>query len=79
MAADGAVIATRHRESAASEVLGKTGLLVQLKQAAVSETLEWALAGKQPQAAPQERAAVYDWKSVASLAESVYTKTVRLS
>jgi len=79
MAADCTVITARHPESAASEVLGKAGLLVQPKQAAVSETLERALAGKQPQAAPQERAAVYDWKSVASLAESVYAKTVRLS
>ena len=79
MATDGIVIPARHPESAASEVLGKAGLLVKLKQATVSETLERALAGKQPQAVPQECAAVYNWKSVASLAESVYAKTVRLS
>ena len=76
MAADCTVIAADHPESAASEVLGDAGFLVQPTTTALSDTLDRALAGEQPQTSPQERAAMYDWDSVANQAESVYKEAL---
>jgi glycosyltransferase involved in cell wall biosynthesis len=78
LAADCTVIAADHPESAAREVLGDAGLLVQPKREALVTALERALAGEQPRTAPQERAAAYDWASVANRAETVYKQAIRL-
>lgn len=78
MAADCTVIAADHPESAASEVLGDAGFLIQPEQRALTKTLERALAGKQPRLAPQEQAAGYDWASIADQAETVYKQTLQL-
>ncbi len=77
MAADCTVIAADHPESAASEVLGGAGMLVQPERAALVETLRQALAGERPAKDPQKRAATYDWDSVATKAERTYQKAVR--
>ncbi|UOO95174.1 glycosyltransferase family 4 protein [Halococcus dombrowskii] len=77
MAADCTVIAADHPESAASEVLGDAGMLVQPERAALATALGEALAGEQPTTDPQERAAEYDWESVAIRAETTYEKALQ--
>ena len=78
MAADCTVIAADHPESAASEVLGDAGILVQPDRTVLAEALGRALADEQPTMDPRERAAAYDWGSVATQAETVYKETINL-
>ena len=66
MAAGCTVIAADHPESAASEALGDAGMLVQPVRTALAAGFREALAGKRPTTDPQERAAAYDWRSVAA-------------
>ena len=56
MAADCTVIAANHPESAASEGLDDGGFLVKPTKAALSDALDRALAGEQPEISQQERA-----------------------
>ncbi|WP_129115407.1 glycosyltransferase family 4 protein [Halegenticoccus tardaugens] len=76
MAADCAVIAADHPDSAADEVIGDAGFLVSPKEAELSVALDRALAGEQPSVDPLTRARRYDWDSVADRAETVYAKAV---
>ena len=79
MAADCTVIAADHPESAASEVLGDGGFLVDPTQEALADALDRALAGDRPPTPPTERAGQYDWDSVAAEAETVYERALQRS
>lgn len=77
MAADCTVIAADHPESAASEVLGDAGMLIQPERTALATALGEAIAGKRPTTDPQERATEYDWESVAIQAKTTYEKALQ--
>jgi glycosyltransferase involved in cell wall biosynthesis len=72
MAADCTVIAADHPSSAADEVLGDAGYLVEPTVDGVTEALDRALAGDRPPVDPTERATRFDWDTVAEQAETVY-------
>jgi glycosyltransferase involved in cell wall biosynthesis len=64
MAADCTVIGVRHPESAASEVIGEGGFIVEPNAAALQRMLVQALDGERPPASPTAIAARYDWDIV---------------
>jgi glycosyltransferase involved in cell wall biosynthesis len=74
MAADCTVIAADHPDSAASEVIGDAGYLVEPSAEEVATALDSALSGARPPASPTERAARFSWDSVATQAEAVYER-----
>lgn len=76
MAADCTVIAADHPDSAADEVIGDAGFLVDPTVDSLTERLDAALGGKRPSADPVERAEQYDWDAVADQAETVYQRAV---
>lgn len=76
MAADCTVIAADHPSSAASEVIGNAGFLVEPTVSGVAAALDEALSGKRPVLGPTERAARFDWDIVTEQAEWVYLRTV---
>ena len=76
MAADCTVIAADHPSSAADEVLGDAGYLVEPTVDGVTEALDRALAGDRPPVDPTERATRFDWDTVAEQAETVYRRAI---
>jgi glycosyltransferase involved in cell wall biosynthesis len=74
MAADCTVIAAAHPESAAGEVVGDGGFVVEPSIEGVSEALERALEGERPPGDPTAVARRYDWDRVTERAERVYQK-----
>ncbi|MDS0300229.1 glycosyltransferase family 4 protein [Halogeometricum sp. S1BR25-6] len=76
MAADCTVIAAQHPESAASEVIGDAGYLVEPTVDAIADQLDAALDGDRPPQDPLERAGKYDWDAVAEQAETVYQRAI---
>jgi len=72
MAADCAVIAADHPDSAADEVIGNAGFLTTPTSKAIAETLNRALKGRSPAVDPVARAQQFDWDAVASQAEAIY-------
>ena len=72
MAADCAVIAAAHPDSAADEVIGDAGFLAEPTTEGIVEALGRALDDERPAVAPVERAQRYDWNAVAKRAETVY-------
>ncbi|WP_101297043.1 glycosyltransferase family 4 protein [Halegenticoccus soli] len=76
MAADCTVIAASHPDSAAGEVIGDAGFLVEPTTDELADALDRALDGVEPATSPLERAEMYDWDSVADRAESVYERAV---
>jgi glycosyltransferase involved in cell wall biosynthesis len=72
MAADCTVIAASHPDSAADEVIGDAGFLVEPTAPALSAKIEAVLESERPAVSPQKRAARYDWDTVAQNALSVY-------
>ena len=76
MAADCTVVAARHPESAASEVIGEAGYLMNPKEEALTNTLDTVLAGNRPSTKPTVQAAKYDWDQIAKQAEGVYQDAV---
>jgi glycosyltransferase involved in cell wall biosynthesis len=77
MAADCTVIAADHPNSAASEVLGESGYLVDPSTDAVDGALESALDAAPSNDDPVERAMRYDWDNVATQAADVYESAIR--
>jgi len=77
MAANCTVIAADHLESVVSKVLDDAGILVHPERTALANALVEALTGKRPTTAPQDRAAAYEWGSIATQAETVYNKTLQ--
>ncbi|GAB6860732.1 glycosyltransferase family 4 protein [Haloplanus litoreus] len=76
MAADCAVVAADHPDSAADEAIGEAGFLVDPTVDALSETLDAVLRGARPPGDPTERAERYDWDTVASQATSAYRRAI---
>lgn len=76
MAADCTVIAVTHPDSAADEVIGDAGFLVDLTVDALTEILDRALGGARPKTSPRERAKQYDWDAVTSQAETAYQRAI---
>jgi glycosyltransferase involved in cell wall biosynthesis len=76
MAAGCTVIGANHPESAASEVIGEAGYLVEPTVDALTETLDDALAGRTPPKDPFEQAQKFDWDSVATQAEQAYERAI---
>ncbi|WP_283403316.1 glycosyltransferase family 4 protein [Halorubrum sp. DM2] len=76
MAADCTVIAADHPDSAADEVIGDAGFLVDPTVDAVTDTLHGTLRGDRPATNPVERAQRYDWDAVADQAERAYRRAV---
>jgi glycosyltransferase involved in cell wall biosynthesis len=77
MAADCAVIAADHPDSAAAEVIGEAGHLVDPTVEGVAGALGAALSGERPPTSPTERASRFDWDAVAERAAAVYRRAAR--
>lgn len=76
MAADCTVIAVEHPDSAAQEVIGDAGFLVNTTVESLAESLHAALRGERPPTSPVERAQRYDWDRVTDRAESAYQHSI---
>ena len=76
MAADCTVVAADHPKSAASEVLGDAGFVVEPTVDSVAASLARTLEGDRPAEPPQERALQYDWSNIAPRAERVYQSAI---
>jgi len=72
MAAGCTVIGADHPDSAADEVIGDAGFLVQPTVDDLGDTLRAILDGQAPPTDPVERAQQYDWDAVADQAEEAY-------
>jgi glycosyltransferase involved in cell wall biosynthesis len=72
MAADCTVIAASHPDSAADEVIGEAGFVVDPRVDALRDALGRALQGERPSEDPTERARRYDWDNVTTEAVAVY-------
>lgn len=68
--------AADHPESAASEVIGDAGYVVEPTADGVAAALDRALAGETPSVQPQERAQQFDWDQVAEQAGVVYQQAI---
>jgi len=77
MAADCTVIAADHPDSAASEVIGDAGFVVDPTVEALRSALNNALQGTRPPDDPVTRAQHYDWDTVALKAETAYERAVK--
>ncbi|KPN32320.1 UDP-D-galactose:(glucosyl)lipopolysaccharide-1,6-D-galactosyltransferase [Halolamina pelagica] len=76
MAAGCTVIGADHPDSAADEVIGHAGFLVEPTVDALTKTLEAALCGARPSSDPVKRAQRYDWDAVADQAETAYQSAI---
>jgi glycosyltransferase involved in cell wall biosynthesis len=76
MAADCTVIGADHPDSAADEVIGDAGFLVDPTIDSLTETLDAALDGERPLTDPVGRAQQYDWDAVADKAEAAYQQAI---
>lgn len=76
MAADCTVVAADHPQSAADEVIGDAGFLVEPSVGALADTLRRSLDGERPSADPTARAQRYDWDNVAAEAEPAYRRAM---
>lgn len=76
MAAGCTVVGADHPHSAAAEVVGDAGYLVEPETGALVDALDRALAGERPAADPRERARRFSWATVADRAETVYERAV---
>lgn len=76
MAAGCTVIGVDHPDSAATEVIGDAGFVVDPTTEALAAALDRALAGERPPVDPRERAAGYDWDRVTDQAETAYRRAM---
>lgn len=72
MAADCTVVTVGHADSAAEEVVGDAGFVVEANEAALARALDRALDGDRPPADPRQVARRYDWDRIADRALAVY-------
>jgi hypothetical protein len=75
-AADCAVIAVDHPESAASEVIADGDFCVESTAEALAKQLDAALGGTRPPTSPAEHARKYDWDAIAEQAEMAYRRAI---
>ncbi|MCU4974886.1 glycosyltransferase family 4 protein [Halobacteria archaeon AArc-m2/3/4] len=76
MAADCTVIAADHPESAAGEVIGEAGFVVEPTVDALADVLERALHGERPPTNPVDAAVQYDWDRVTETARDAYRSAI---
>ncbi len=76
MAADCAVVAADHPESAASEVIDDAGFLASPTVDDVTASLRRAVAGERPAMDPTTRARTFDWDTVAEQAADRYRRAI---
>ena len=76
MAAGCTVVGVDHPHSAATEVVGEAGLLVDPNIEPFRAALQRALEGDRPPDDPVERAARFDWDTVTDRAEAAYADAV---
>jgi len=76
IAADCTVVAADHPDSAADEVIGDAGFLVEPTVEALSTQLRAVLDDQRPPTEPVERARRYDWDTVAKQAERSYRAAI---
>jgi len=76
MTAGCTVIGADHPDSAADEVIGDAGFLVQPTVDDLADTLRAILDGQSPPTDPVERARQYDWDAVADQAEDAYQAAI---
>lgn len=76
MAADCAVVAVDHPNSAAAEVVSDAGFLADPTTESLAGQLERALSGVQPTVSPMDRAESFDWDRVTDQAEQVYKRVL---
>jgi glycosyltransferase involved in cell wall biosynthesis len=76
MAAGCTVVAADHPLSAAAEILGDAGFLVEPDAASLRAGIERALAGDRPAADPDRHVEHYDWDGVAERAASLYERAI---
>lgn len=76
MAADCTVVAVDHPHSAAAEVVGEAGLLVDPEIEPFRAALQRALRGDRPPENPVARAEKFDWTQVTDRAESAYEDAI---
>jgi glycosyltransferase involved in cell wall biosynthesis len=77
MAADCTVVAADHPDSAADEVIGDAGFLVEPNVTEVAGALDSALSGHHPPEDPPARAARFDWDNIADKAEATYRQAIQ--
>jgi glycosyltransferase involved in cell wall biosynthesis len=76
MAADCTVIAADHPDSAADEVIGDAGFLIEPTVTSLTRKLDATLEGSRPPTSPVTHAKKYDWDRVAEQAEHVYQQAI---
>ena len=76
MAADCTVIAADHPDSAADEVIGDAGFLVDPTVEGVAKVLDRVLDGERPPMEPMERARMFSWDRIAEDALNAYEDAV---
>jgi len=76
MAADCTVLAGKHPDSAADEVINDAGLLVEPTVDSLTATLDRAVRGDHLPKDPVERAKRYDWDRIADRAATVYRSAI---
>lgn len=76
MAANCTVIAVDHQNSAADEVVGGAGFLVNPTVESLSKALAAVISGEQPVEDPLDRAKKYDWDKVTQKAELTYRHAI---
>lgn len=76
MAAGCTVIGADHPDSAANEVIGDAGFLVQPTVDDPADTLRAVIDGQSPATDPVERAEQYDWDAVADQVEDAYQAAI---
>ncbi len=76
MAADCTVIAANHPDSAANEIVGNGGFVVEPSLSSLTDTLTHTLHGKRPLKSPVGVAQRYDWDAIVERAEQVYSDTI---
>jgi len=74
MAAGCHVVATDHRDSAASEVVDGAGFLAEPTAASLATQIQRVLDGERPLVDPRQRALTYDWDAVTDRALETYRR-----
>jgi glycosyltransferase involved in cell wall biosynthesis len=76
LAAGCTVVAVEHPQTAASEILGDAGLLVDPSVESLQAGIQQALAGWTPREDPIERATRYDWDAITEATRELLQRTI---
>jgi len=76
MAADCTVVTVFHPNSAASDVVGDYGFVVDLSPSSIADAVRRAIEGETPERDPMDRVREFEWEQVARRAEREYRSAV---